>query len=66
AVMAGEVPEAIIPLTKLREIEPEVEKQYTQIFIKPLVFPRGDKYVVDFVIEEIKHGRKIPIEAVGG
>jgi len=42
------------------------EKQEINITIKPIVIPRADKYVVDFVIEELKHGRKIPIGAIGG
>ena len=49
-----------------REAPTRVGRQYVNVIIRPLMFPRGDKYIVDFVIEDIKHGRKIPIEAIGG
>ena len=49
-----------------RGASPESGRQNVHISIKPLLIPRGDQYIVDFVIEDIKHGRKIPIEAIGG
>ena len=49
-----------------RETTAGTGRQYVHVTMKPLLIPRGDKYIVDFVIEDIKHGRKIPIEAIGG
>ena len=68
-LIAEEGPEylKVQPLSGGREMGlPGTGRQEVHVHIKPLVFPRGDKYIVDFVIEDIKHGRKIPIEAVGG
>jgi hypothetical protein len=55
-------PEVIIPLNQLAGIGP----QQVIVEIQPIVIPRGDKYIIEFLQKSIERGNlRIPITAVG-
>jgi hypothetical protein len=61
-VTVGEVPEVIIPLDKISELL----KTGIRVEIQPVVIPKGDKYVIEFLQKSIERGNiRIPITAVG-
>jgi hypothetical protein len=37
------------------------------IYIRPVVIPRGDKYIIEFLTDAMRHGQmRVPAGAVGG
>lgn len=55
-------PEAIVPLSQISG----AGLQQVKVEIQPIVIPRGDSYVIEFLQKKIEHGNiRIPITAVG-